>query len=72
MTGGSNFAGFMKCVESLVEEDFITFLKAQLEKVLGICQCLPAHRSCRGSVLAAEDVQVLKLCLKIVWLVVNP
>ena len=32
-TGGSNFAGFMKSVESLVEEDFITFLKSQLDKV---------------------------------------
>ena len=36
-TGGSNFAGFMKSVESLVEEDFITFLKSQLDKV-----CRPA------------------------------
>ncbi len=33
LLGGSDFAGFMKCVETLVDEDFISFLKAQLDKV---------------------------------------
>ena len=31
--GGENFDGFMKFVESLVGEDFISFLKTLLDKV---------------------------------------
>ncbi len=58
LTGGSNFAGFMKFVELLVEEDFITFLKSQLEKVSRwlTLSSVPALLCLRGGSDDADDV----------------
>ena len=61
LTGGSNFAGFMKSVESLVEEDFITFLKAQLEKVSPLANAVQriSDRICEAPQVDVDDVHIL-------------